>query len=85
VLTEPEELKGKPESYPGQVEIGKHGLIVEKGYSKGLLLPQVFTEYKADAEKALEMTCQKAGLASSSWKEPGCKVYRFSAQVFTEE
>ena len=67
VLTEPEELKGKPESYPKQIEIGKHGLIVEKGHSKGLLLPQVFTEYRADAEKALEIQDDPAFYDTLGW------------------
>jgi len=85
VLTKPEEIPGKKEDYPKKIKIGKHGLIVESGKGAGLLLPQVFTEYKADSEKALEMTCQKAGLPSNSWKEPGCKVYTFSAQIFEEK
>ena len=85
VLAKPELLKGTPEEYAKQIEIGKHGLIVEKDSQAGLLLPQVFTDYKADSLKALEMTCQKAGLASGAWKEPGCKVYSFSAQIFEEE
>ena len=54
------------------------------GY-KGLLLPQVFTEYKADWKKALGMTCQKAGLPDESWKDKECKVYRFSAEIFNED
>jgi len=85
VLTMPGLLEGKPKEYTKQIEIGKHGLVVESGYAKGLLLPQVFTEYDADAEKALEMTCQKAGLTAEAWKDPRCKVYRFSAQVFKED
>jgi AmmeMemoRadiSam system protein A len=85
VLTKPEQLEGKPEDYPKQIKIGKHGLIVETEHTTGLLLPQVFTEHNADAEKALQMTCQKAEIHSSAWKEAGCKVYRFSAQVFKEE
>ncbi len=85
VLTKPELMKGKPDSYPKQINIGKHGLVVEKDGYAGLLLPQVFTDYKSDSEKALEMTCQKAGLPSGAWKEPGCRVYSFSAQIFEEE
>lgn len=84
VLTKPEEIKGKKEDFPKKIKIGKHGLIVESDKRAGLLLPQVFTEYNVDSEKALEMTCQKAGLPNSAWKEPGCKVYSFSAQIFEE-
>ena len=82
VLTKPELIEG---DYVKQVEIGKHGLVVETASTAGLLLPQVFTEYNADAKKALEMTCQKAKLSSDAWKEDDCKVYRFSAEIFTEE
>lgn len=82
VLTKPELIK---EDYVKEIEIGKHGLIIEKNHNAGLLLPQVFTEYEVDAEHALEMTCQKAGLPSNTWKEKDCKVYRFSAQIFTEK
>lgn len=84
VLTKPELLKGKPGEYEKQIEIGKHGLIVESGYAKGLLLPQVFTEYGVNASEALDMTCQKAGIARNSWKSPQCRVYKFSAEIFTE-
>lgn len=85
VLTKPELIEGKPQDYEKKIKIGKHGLIVEKGYFKGLLLPQVFTEYEADAKKALEMTCQKAGLPPDAWKDADCKVYLFSAEIFTED
>jgi uncharacterized protein (TIGR00296 family) len=85
VLTKPELIEGDRKDYPKKIEIGKHGLVVETGYTAGLLLPQVFTEYKVDAEKALQMTCQKAGLPPDSWKKEDCKVYSFSAQIFTEE
>jgi len=84
VLAKPELLKGNPEEYEKQIKVGKHGLIVESGYAKGLLLPQVFTEYGVNASEALNMTCEKAGIARNSWKSPKCRVYKFSAEVFTE-
>ena len=82
VLTKPE-LVEKP--YESNIEIGKHGLIVEKGMHKGLLLPQVFPEYNANPIQALQMTCQKAMLPEDAWKDEDCKVYSFSAIIFTEE
>lgn len=84
VLTKPELIEGKPSNYREKISVGKHGLMIENSLSSGLLLPQVFTEYCADAEKALEMTCQKAGLDPSAWKNPDCKVYKFSAIIFKE-
>lgn len=79
VLTEPKQITG---DMPKQVKIGKHGLIIEKGGYSGLLLPQVFTELDADAESALEMTCEKAGLPAGSWQEKDAKVYVFECQIF---
>lgn len=84
-LTVPELIEVKrPADYAKKIEIGKHGLIVDKEGKKGLLLPQVFTEYKVDWERALEMTCQKAFLDHDAWKDKNCNVYKFSAEIFSE-
>lgn len=69
---------------PDEIEIGKHGLIVELGYSRGLLLPQVATEYGWDREEFLAQTCWKAGLPPEAWKDPRARVYLFSAEVFSD-
>lgn len=82
VLTSPKQITG---DIPKQISIGKHGLIIEKGNYSGLLLPQVFTEFNVnDAESALEMTCEKAGLPAGSWQEKDAKVYLFECQIFIE-
>ena len=65
----------------GAMTIGDHGLVVEQGRLRGLLLPQVATERKWDLEQFLRQTCHKAGLAADAW-ERGAIVYRFSAEVF---
>ncbi len=86
VLTAPEEIKYDDNSeLPGQIDVGKDGLIVEHNGTSGLLLPQVFTEYKCDGEKALEMTCQKAGLPARTWKEKGFVVKKFQGEIFSEK
>lgn len=85
VLTEPEKLKGKPEDYPGQIEIGKHGLMVQRGFFKGLLLPQVAVEWNFSEEQFLCETCIKAGLSPSAWKEKDTIVYRFSGILIREK
>ncbi len=82
VLTKPEEIKGKKEDIPKHIKIGRDGLIIESPMGSGLLLPQVFTEYKVDAKGALDMTCHKAGLQPGSWKNEDCKVLRFEAKIF---
>ena len=65
-----------------EIEVGKHGLYIQKGFYSGLLLPQVATEYKWDRDTFLEQTCRKAGLPSNAWKEKDIKIFIFSADIF---
>jgi uncharacterized protein len=62
-------------------EIGRHGLVVELGSRRGLLLPQVATEWGWDREAFLSQTCVKAALPHDAWRK-GAKVHRFSGEVF---
>jgi AmmeMemoRadiSam system protein A len=78
VLTLPEPIKDVKE-----IELGRHGIIVSKGSSKGLLLPQVPVEWNWDLETYLEHGCLKAGLAEDEWKKEA-KIEVFCAQVFSE-
>ena len=66
-----------------EIEVGRHGLIVEQGPRRGLLLPQVATEHGWDRFTFLEQTCIKAGLAPDAWRL-GARVLCFEAQVFGE-
>ena len=61
--------------------IGEHGLVVEQGPRRGLLLPQVATERGWDGEQFLSQTCVKAGLPPDAWRR-GARVFRFAAEVF---
>jgi len=65
-----------------EIEIGVHGLYIEKGLDTGLLLPQVAVEYGWDRITFLEYTCMKAGLPKDAWKSKGTSIYIFSADVF---
>ena len=86
ILTTPELIEIKnPKEYPQNVEIGKDGLIVEKGFYRGLLLPQVATEYGWDSIEFLNETCIKAGLPPDCWFEKDVKIYKFQAEIFEEE
>lgn len=69
----------------GEIEVGKHGIFITKGYYRGVLLPQVATEYGWDRDTFLAHTCQKAGLPMDAWKKGGLKIEIFSAQVFSEK
>ncbi|TRO61950.1 TIGR00296 family protein [Candidatus Bathyarchaeota archaeon] len=66
-----------------EIQVGKHGLIVRKGFHSGLLLPQVAVEQGWNVEEFLDGCCLKAGLPEGSWKE--AEVYRFEGTVFGEE
>jgi AmmeMemoRadiSam system protein A len=65
------------------VEIGRHGLIVEQGCRRGLLLPQVATEHGWSVERFVEHTCLKAGLSRDAWRG-GARLFVFEAEVFSE-
>ncbi|MBP8976385.1 MAG: AmmeMemoRadiSam system protein A [Bacteroidetes bacterium] len=67
------------------IEIGKHGLILELGPFRGLLLPQVATEYGWTREEFLEHTARKAGLPPKAWSYPNATLYKFTVQKFSEE
>jgi hypothetical protein len=65
-----------------EIEVGRDGIYIKKGWLSGLLLPQVATEYRWDRETFLEHTCQKAGLAPMAWKERDAEIFIFSADIF---
>lgn len=67
-----------------EIEVGKHGIYIVKGLYRGVLLPQVATEYGWDREAFLDHTCLKAGLPPGSWKGD-VEIYTFEAEVFGEE
>jgi AmmeMemoRadiSam system protein A len=66
------------------VAIGRHGLVVEQGPQRGLLLPQVAVEWKWDVDTFLAQTCHKAALPREAWKH-GASLWRFEAEVFSEK
>ena len=78
VLTAP-----RPVERPDDIVVGRDGLIIELGGRRGLLLPQVATEWRWDREAFLAHTCQKAGLPKDAWRT-GATLWRFDAEVFGE-
>jgi len=66
------------------IQVGKHGLFIERGLNRGLLLPQVATEWKWDRQTFLEQTCCKAGLAPDAWKDPETRISTFTAEIFAD-
>ena len=79
VLTAPEPI------LPEAIVSGQHGLLVVRGASRGLLLPQVATERNWSGQRLLEETCVKAGLLGDAWRDPETQVFGFTAEVFSQK
>jgi AmmeMemoRadiSam system protein A len=79
VLTVPRKVEG-----PAQVRVGVDGIIISKGFMRGLLLPQVPVEQGWDLEQYISYGCRKAGLAADEWKR-GVQIETFQAVVFGEK
>jgi len=69
---------------PAETEVGRHGVMVEQGPHRALLLPQVAGEWGWDRDTFLSQTCVKAGLPADAWRT-GAAVHTFEAQVFGED
>lgn len=76
----------KKVSDPEEIVMGKHGVIVRRGFQGGVFLPQVATETGWTREEFLSELCsQKAGLAPDAWKDRSTELSIFTAQVFGEK
>jgi len=85
-LTPPEVIHvSDTTEYPSQIKVGRDGLIVKRGSTSGLLLPQVPIEYRWTEEEFLSHTCEKAGLPKDCWRDKETLVQKFEGIVFKEE
>lgn len=84
ILSVPEEITAPPAGRADEIEVGKHGLIVQGRGRSGLLLPQVASEYGWNAVEFLDHTCRKAGLPPGCWRDEQVSVLRFEGQIFSE-
>ena len=69
---------------PDEVQVGTHGILVESGSRRGLLLPQVAAAHRWDRETFLDQACMKAGLPGGIWRS-GPALWVFTAEVFGEK
>ncbi|MBL8785566.1 MAG: AmmeMemoRadiSam system protein A [Deltaproteobacteria bacterium] len=67
-----------------EVVPGKHGLYVVRGPKRGVLLPQVATQYGWSREKFLAEICRKAGLPEDAWRDKETRLFAFEAEVFSD-
>ena len=69
-----------------EFQLGTHGVLVKKGWSQGVFLPQVAEETGWNKEEFLSNLCaHKAGLPADAWKDAKTEKYIFSALVFSEK
>ena len=86
VLTPQEKIEETdPGKIPSLVKVGRDGLIIGRGWSRGLLLPQVPVEWGWDSVQFLTQCCAKAGLRPNDWKQPGTQIFTFQAILFKED
>ena len=70
---------------PTEVELGRHGVLIESGSRSGVLLPQVPVEQGWDREEFLRHLCYKAGLPPESLNLPETVLSTFEAIIFGEK
>ena len=67
-----------------EIVVGRHGILIKRGYNQGLLLPQVAVEMGWNREQFLEGVCQKAGLPPDAWRKKDTQINIFTADLFGE-
>ena len=68
-----------------KIILGRHGVLIRKGFNNGVFLPQVATETGWSKEEFLAHLCSgKAGLSPDAWKDKDTEIYIFTAEVFSE-
>ena len=84
ILSQPVEMECEKNDLPKNIVIGRDGLIIQLGRSRGLLLPQVPVEWGWGPEEFLEQLCAKAGLPSDAWKLKETAIFSFTGEIFKE-
>jgi AmmeMemoRadiSam system protein A len=69
---------------PAAFDASRHGILIEHGWRRGLLLPVVARRYGWDERRTLEAVCEKAGLPRDAWRDPDARLLTFTAAEFDE-
>ncbi|OHE18786.1 MAG: hypothetical protein A2X96_10305 [Syntrophobacterales bacterium GWC2_56_13] len=73
----------KPVSGPGDIVVGRDGVLLQKGGRSAVFLPQVAPEQGWGRDEMLDQLSLKAGLPPGAWRE-GARFSTFQALVFGE-
>ena len=82
ILTPP--VRMDKSGLPDSITIGKHGLIMQFGRRRGVLLPQVPVEWGWGPEEFLEQLCLKTGLPTDAWRLKDAEIFSFEGEIFHE-
>jgi AmmeMemoRadiSam system radical SAM enzyme/AmmeMemoRadiSam system protein B/AmmeMemoRadiSam system protein A len=77
-----EPLQARGSERIGAVEVGRHGLRIQRGDAFGLLLPTVPVEHNWNSEAFLRHLCRKAGLPTTAWEEDDTLLMTFESAEF---
>lgn len=69
-------------SDPARVEVGRHGVIVERGERRGVLLPEVAVDQGWTREELLAGVCRKAGLPLDAWRDAETTIRVFETRKY---
>ena len=69
---------------PQDVVVGKHGLLLRKGLSSGLFLPEVAPSQAWDRITLLDQLCSKADLPLGTWQDPDAELFCFESESWVE-
>lgn len=84
LLSKPRKINNTVQEKMNSFIGGKTGLIIQKGWKSGVLLPQVFDE-NTPVEEALSMVCEKAEIPKNAWKEETTTLYTITANILQEK
>ena len=65
------------------IEVGRHGVLLEKAGRRAVFLPQVAPEQGWNRDELLAQLCAKGGLPGDCWRS-GARLSTFEAEVFRE-
>jgi len=69
-----------------EIEVGKHGIYIKKGFRSGTFLPQVGAKHNWTAEEFVSICARdKAGIGYNGWKSPDVELYTYEAIIFSED
>lgn len=71
----------KPIQSRSEFRVNQHGAMLESGFRRGLLLPQVAPEFGWNAKQFFEALARKSGARMSVYDEPSTQLYVFRAQL----